>query len=448
MTSPEHPGRRALLGDAAFLFVASLLSSWALHRAGFQQISDDDYARITIAQRFVAAPRLDPSGTSWLPFPFWLLGGTLAVVGRSLTQARVAGAVLNGLFLVAPRLIGDGRLPRAVLNGAMVLLLATPWVAWVAAAPVPEALVVGAVAAAALATTASRPSWAAATLLLVATLSRYEAWPCALLWPLLTLTNRPAGPARRSKAALAYAFLPLLGPLAWLVANRLNHGDALHFFARVSGFRQRIGASDIPFFGKLATYPRALLAVAPEVLLASALAGAGLASSRNSEETRKFTQRWWRALTLAAGLLAFLVYGIVKDGAPTHHPERPLLPVVAILLFFLGDAVALSLRAAPVRGRASTVALVAFLGVYFAARTAKEWRFFPGNTATERRNDAIAAGASHRGERGLVLRPCAYEHFAFLAAHGAPELVEIQENPPGTTLSVGPGCPHVSVVAK
>ncbi len=448
MTTLDRPQRRALLGDAAFLFFASLLSSWALHRAGFQQISDDDYARITIAQRFVAAPRLDPSGTSWLPFPFWLLGGTLAIVGRSLTHARVAGAVLNGLFLLAPRIVGDGRLPRAALNGAMVLLLATPWVAWVAAAPVPEALVVGAVAAAALATTASRPSWAAATLLLIATLSRYEAWPCALLWPLLTLTNRPAGQPRLSKAALGYAFLPLLGPVAWLVANRLNHGDTLHFFARVSGFRQRVGASELPFFEKLATYPRALVAVAPETLLASALAAAGLALSRNSKETHQLVQRWWRALALAAGLFAFLVYGIVKDGAPTHHPERPLLPAVAILLFFLGDAVALSLRAAPVRGRASTVALVAFLGVYFAARTAREWRIFPGNAPAERRDEALAAGAAHQGDRGLVLRPCAYEHFAFLAAYGAPELVEIHENPPGTTLPVAPGCPLVTVAGK
>jgi hypothetical protein len=439
------------LGDAAFLFVASLLSSWALHRAGFQQISDDDYARVTIAQRFVVAPKLDPSGTSWLPFPFWLLGGVLAAAGRSLAHARVAGAVLNALFLVAPRLIGEGRLPRAALNGAMLLLLATPWVAWVAAAPVPEALVVGAVAAAALVTTSSQRSWVAAVLLLAATLSRYEAWPCAILWPLLTLPHRPvdAGATPRfSKVALGYAFLPLLGPVAWLVANRLNHGDALHFFARVSGFRQRIGASELPFFEKLATYPRALVAVAPETLLASALAAAGLALSRNSQETRNFVQRWWRALALAGGLFAFLVYGILKDGAPTHHPERPLLPVVAILLFFLGDAVALALRTAPVRARASTVALAAFLGVYVAARTAQEWRMFPGNTAAERRGEALAAGAAHRGERGLVLRPCAYEHFAFLAAHGAPELVEIQENPPGTTRPVGPGCPQVSVVDK
>jgi hypothetical protein len=33
-------------------------------------VSDDDYARVVIAQRLSLA--LDPSGTSWLPFPFWL----------------------------------------------------------------------------------------------------------------------------------------------------------------------------------------------------------------------------------------------------------------------------------------------------------------------------------------------------------------------------------------
>lgn len=446
MTTPDRPARRALLGDAAFLFVAALLSSWALHRAGFQQISDDDYARVTIAQRFVVAPKLDPSGTSWLPFPFWLLGGVLAAAGRSLEHARVAGAVLNALFLLAPRLVGDGRLPRAALNAATVLLLATPWVAWVAAAPVPEALVIGAIAAAALATTTERPSWAAAALLLAATLSRYEAWPCALLWPLLTLPRRKKGAI--SAATIAYGLLPLLGPLVWLLANRLEHGDALHFFARVSGFRQRIGGAEWPLAEKLATYPRALATVAPEALVATLLAAAGLALARKSEETQAFVQRWWRGLALAGGLVAFLIYGIVKDGAPTHHPERPVLPVVAILLFFLADAVALALRAAPVRGRASTVALVAFVGVYLAARTGREWREFPGRSPAERRDEALAAGAAHRGESDLIVRPCAYEHFAFLAAHGAPERVKIYENQSIVPQVPGAGCPKVEAAAK
>ena len=57
---------------------------------GFDHVSDDDYARVTIAQSFAHAPRLDPSGTSWLPFPFWALGSVMAVFGRSLEVARAA----------------------------------------------------------------------------------------------------------------------------------------------------------------------------------------------------------------------------------------------------------------------------------------------------------------------------------------------------------------------
>src|SRR4051794_3443153 len=58
---------RALLG----LAVLRLALNLALGRAGLHALSDDDYARVAIAEAFAGAPRLDPSHTSWLPFPFW-----------------------------------------------------------------------------------------------------------------------------------------------------------------------------------------------------------------------------------------------------------------------------------------------------------------------------------------------------------------------------------------
>ena len=70
--------------DALLLVVAkSLAMAWVLH-VGFRQVSDDDYARAVIAEQFAHAPALDPSGTSWLPFPFWLHGGLMMIFGRSL----------------------------------------------------------------------------------------------------------------------------------------------------------------------------------------------------------------------------------------------------------------------------------------------------------------------------------------------------------------------------
>ena len=42
---------------------------------GFSHVSDDDYARVVIAERFAHAPHLDPSATSWLAATaFWMRG--------------------------------------------------------------------------------------------------------------------------------------------------------------------------------------------------------------------------------------------------------------------------------------------------------------------------------------------------------------------------------------
>jgi hypothetical protein len=73
-----------LLGLAA----ARLAASWAVAEAGLRALSDDDYARVAIAQRFAGAARLDPSGTSWLPFPFWVMGTAMKLLDPSLDVAR------------------------------------------------------------------------------------------------------------------------------------------------------------------------------------------------------------------------------------------------------------------------------------------------------------------------------------------------------------------------
>ncbi|NOU27708.1 MAG: hypothetical protein HOO96_07380, partial [Polyangiaceae bacterium] len=99
--------------DAAVLALAKVaVSLWVL-RLGFSHVSDDDFARTVIAQTFAAAPKLDPSGTSWLPLPFWLTGGAMMLLGRSIAVARgvaIALAALSagGLYLSAR----DAEVPR------------------------------------------------------------------------------------------------------------------------------------------------------------------------------------------------------------------------------------------------------------------------------------------------------------------------------------------------
>ncbi len=67
--------RRALhpaLVDVVVLVALKALMGAFVRRCGFEQVSDDDYARTVIAQLFAHSPRWDPSGTSWLPLPFWI----------------------------------------------------------------------------------------------------------------------------------------------------------------------------------------------------------------------------------------------------------------------------------------------------------------------------------------------------------------------------------------
>ena len=102
MTQPSEPTQAA--GDELedepatwrYLVLLGLLRmavSSGVGRAGLTALSDDDYARVTIAQRFAGHAKLDPSGSSWLPFPFWATGTVMKVLDPSLDVARLAAAI-------------------------------------------------------------------------------------------------------------------------------------------------------------------------------------------------------------------------------------------------------------------------------------------------------------------------------------------------------------------
>ena len=127
--------------DALLVVGFKALTSALVLAAGFRALSDDDYARIVIAQGFAQAPKLDPSGTSWLPFPFWLTGSAMALFGDSVQTAR-AVAVLSGivaslLVWTAAHWLGVSR--RGALLAAMIASV-FPYAAWLGVATVPESL--------------------------------------------------------------------------------------------------------------------------------------------------------------------------------------------------------------------------------------------------------------------------------------------------------------------
>ncbi len=420
---------------ASLLLLKGGAGAWALHQ-GFTHVSDDDYARVVIAERFAHTPSLDPSGTSWLPWPFWTYGAAMLALGRSLPVATLVAWLLG----LASILLGYAALRAADVSRVAAWLAAglaatTPWNAWLGVATVPEAFAGALVFAGAVTLALPRARVLGAVALLVAALSRYEAWPvCAVfaVWGSIDVLRVPETERGRGLVAV---LLALAGPCVWMGWNAHAHGSALHFLARVTTFHQR-HAGDLPLADRLLTYPRALLTGAPEIVAVGALGVFG------GTEVRA---RWLGPLLCAGAVLVFLTYGEVTGGAPTHHPERALVAVWWVLAGFgIDGARSLAVRHAWARPKREAWGVA--LGVVAAGAIAGEWfermRNAPGKSPEEDRAAQVAEGLELRGEalRSVTVIPCAYEHFALIAAFGAPERVTVLGATGGP---VTRGCPEV-----
>lgn len=424
-------GRRDAL-FALSLTLAKVVLALAVFRAGFAQISDDDYARVVISESFAHSPKLDPSGTSWLPFPFWLQGSWLAAFGRSFDVARVfgvgVGAACPALFYAVARRAGSERLAA---GSAAVLFATSPWCAWLSCAPIPEiptALLTSA-GLLLLARHDRRERWIGAVAIALACLSRYEPWAIAVLGGVLAMRDRSGG----AKGRTALWLVPLVAPVLWMGWNLAVHGHALHFLHRVASYRRALGEGGLSLSRSLLLYPDALVSDCREGALALLVAIVGLFRGPASGEER---QRLRASLAGILAVLAFLAYGSVRDGAPTHHPVRAL--VVVLPLVFLSGVETL---ARWTRSRRWLVpALVAGLSLYGLPRTL---RAFPGQSTVEDRSAQLARGRELRrqGIASIRVVPCQFEHFALLAAFGAPERATIE---PSTKRPVDPACPVIS----
>jgi hypothetical protein len=311
-------------------------------------------------------------------------------------------------------------IPRIVAAAGAALASLTSWSVWTGLAPVPEGWA-GLCAAAALFFLAGERPFVAAALALVASLSRYETWPVAALVAAVCLWR-----ARRDRRAAIAAFVAVAGIVFWLVNNARMHGNAFHFITRVTAFRRASGPT-MSITQRILEYPFALAHDAPEIAVAGALA-AGMAS-----RDREMRARWVLPLAGAGLVLAFLVYGDVRDGAPTHHAARALVPVFGVLAGFAADALS-HLRAR------NAVAALAIAALGFAFNRVRD---VPGSGPTERRDTQIARGRALAGTAAaLDITPCAYEHFALIAAYGRPESVTIE---PSAHVEVSSACPHVTL---
>lgn len=443
---------RALdLGSAAVAFALKLVASIAIvELAGFRQVSDDDYARTVIAQTFAHTPKLDPSGSSWLPFPFWLTGSVMLAFGRSIEVARMvaylASAGATAAFFSTLRAVG---LTRGWALAATVFASFGAWNLWLGAAPVPEGFAAPMMAIGILSLLLPRPPLWGALALFVAALSRYEAWPLCAVFAVVAVVRLRTAPSRsgsprdeawRDTRALAAIVIVVAGPLLWLAWNHHAHGSALHFVERVTRYRRMIGAAAVPMTEKLVVVPAAWLRAFPESLPLFLVYAIALA---------KDVRRHVPVLASIVILVTFLTAGEVSDGAPTHHPERALVTLtwLASALAAFGLERAIRDGFAPLR-RAAKLG-VALAGLIVVLRIPLALDGYPGQGDADRRAQ-VERGRSLRNEgaKGLVVVPCAYEHFALVAAFGAPEraIIEPPALAPSTEgLRVTETCPKVEV---
>ncbi len=406
--------------ELAALVLAKCALSYLVLRAGFAQISDDDYSRTVIAEQFAHAPRLDPSGTSWLPFPFWVHGASMVAFGRSLATARATALVLG---VAATMLVWWALHVRRVAGAAVIAFaaFALPWMAWLSVATVPEALTAGLASAGILGLSSPGPlvrrDLVFAHCILAACLCRYEAWPVAAIS--FAVVARRAWQEKQRGLGAAIATLLVLGPVGWLAWNSHANGDALHFLARVARFRKTSGLAGGSTLGQLRFYPGAVLRDQKEIAVLVAVAIGGVATRRDVRRTFALP------LVACAAVVIFLIAGALNDGAPTHHPARALCITYPILVASaIGSVRAWTGGRNSVRGSWATSFALTFALVGLPWLSAER----PGSSEAEDRAPQIARGLElrTRGAKRLVVTPCAYEHLALIAAYGAPEDVTIE----------------------
>lgn len=404
-----RPWPRPYLDAAGLVLLKAAVTACVL-ASGFRAVSDDDYARVAIAERFADAPGIDPTGTSWLPFPFYLYGTALKLFGNSLSVASGVAALLGVVSTLvcwwAARLLGLSR--WAALGGAALCAL-LPYSAYLGAAALPEAAsaAICVFAAAALGHT-GLPRILGALALFAACASRYEPWAVALMFAVVSAFD--AARTRDRRLALAAAIAAAF-PVLWLLHGIVRHGDATFFIARVSAYRAALGGSDSLLERWLRT-PRGLVLGEPELCVAFLLVALPLTWFTRATESRRLA-RFTGALL---ALFALLLVGDVRGSAPTHHGERALLSV----WFGMALLAARAIDHSRTLRRSSRLVLLFTSGALGLLGYGLRQKF--PRAAFVDRSDAVAIGVSarQRAVTRLAIDSDDYAFFAIQAAFGHP----------------------------
>ncbi len=398
--------------ELAWLFLARGLACLAAWATGFRALSDDDYARVSIAQGFAAVPRWDPTFTSWLPAPFWAYGAAFRAFGSGLEVARAtaiaASLAATVLVYVAARMLAAS--PRVALFAAMLSCFVV-YSKLLGIAPVPEvpcaALILFAAAALAQQPPAMRV-WGALALL-AATLSRYEAWPVAFAFAGFCVCDALK---ERHPGYVAAAALALAGPAAWLLSGRVEHGQAWFFIGRVTAYRQALGAPQESVLAGLAQYPVLLLRSEPDLCGLSLLF---FAAGKRWKFPRRDALNSQRCVCALLAMLVFLMLGTIRGGVPTHHAARVLLPI----WFFLCILAVSFANDLPLAGpkRVRVALLLASAAMLFLA----DWLRLPVTGFANRALELEAGSAARKlTDHGVAIDTPDYGYTAVQAAFGTP----------------------------
>jgi hypothetical protein len=246
----------------------------------------------------------------------------------------------------------------------------------------------------------------------IASLSRYEAWPVAVLWAFLNGVD--AVRSRRWQFAWLAA-IGLVPPALWMLHGANAHNSALFFVERVASYQHALGSATPHGLTQAFRTPWRLIADAPEIwalLLFAALCGKG---------PRLWPKRWNRPVCAISTTVLFVWSADWHGSTATHHSSRTLLAawfmlaaLAAANLFRRSQSAGAWQRARFVLGAAGTGALA-----MFALRPAISSIEPPQDRSEEVQFGLLASHRVPKGARLAIATP-GYGYFAAEAAFARP----------------------------
>ena len=237
---------------AAIAAVVSLLSFLYLFSSGMTNVYGDGVAHVNIARKVVDSPddslwqRYIQIGSPWLPLQtvaMWPL-----VVNDWMWRTGVAGSIVSmiafvvaavSLYLLARSFYGkeDKRWSEGLPALSATIFILNPSALYMQSTPMSELVFMAAMVAAVyllqrwLNDQSAKRLAVAGTAMTVATLTRYEAWPVAVLSVLIVALTSHGEWMAKIKSSALFAALVAVGPVYWMWHNWAIYGNALEFLS-------------------------------------------------------------------------------------------------------------------------------------------------------------------------------------------------------------------------